>query len=292
MEQIAALPFPNIDPVALELGPVVIRWYALAYIAGFLFAWWYLRHIVVHRAEQKLGAEQEKATPEQIRAAAVMTRRDVDDAIFWAIIGVILGGRLGYVLFYKPAFFMENPDQVFAIWGGGMSFHGGLLGIILTILLFSRARGLKRLSVGDVAACAAPVGLFLGRLANFVNGELWGRPTDVPWAMVFPADKAQLPRHPSQIYEALLEGLFLFVLLWVMRTRFRALDRPGELGGLFIGGYGVSRFIVEFFRQPDAHLGLLFFELSMGQLLSIPLILFGGWLVWRARRLDARAAAA
>jgi len=261
-----AIPFPRIDPVALQVGPVAIRWYALAYIVSLLFAWWYCRKLANARPE---GRE-------------IMSSRDVDDLLFWATLGVVLGGRLGYVLFYKPGYFISHPMEILQLWQGGMSFHGGLLGVILAIILFSRARKLNLLSIGDLAACATPVGLFLGRLANFINGELWGRTTDVSWAMVFPTG-GPLPRHPSQLYEAFLEGIVLFLIIWIVRRRTGALDRPGELGGWFCAGYGGARFIVEFFRQPDAHLGYILGPFSMGQLLSVPLILFGLYLIRRAR---------
>ena len=288
------IPYPTIDPVAIEIGPLVIRWYALAYVAGLVVGWWYIRRIVDRRARAKLGDldkvaadvpedDRERVRRERIRRAGIMTKQDVDDAVFWVTLGVILGGRLGYVIFYKPLHFLQNPEEIIQIWGGGMSFHGGLIGVIAAMLIFGRVRGISGLSVADLGACATPIGLGLGRLANFINGELWGRPTDVSWAMVFPADPSKLPRHPSQLYEAFLEGLVLFLVLWVVRTRFRGLDRPGEVGGWFLAGYGIARFTVEFVREPDAHLGLLWADLSMGQWLSIPLILFGAFQIWRAR---------
>ncbi len=283
--------YPKIDPIALELGPLVIRWYALAYVGGLVIGWWYIRRIVDQRARAKLGNLDklpEKGRTAAIRRAGILTKQDVDDAVFWVTLGVILGGRLGYVFFYKPVHFFNNPEEIIQIWGGGMSFHGGLLGVILAMLIFALRRKLSPLSVADLGACATPIGLGLGRLANFVNGELWGRTTDVSWAMVFPSDPSRLPRHPSQLYEAFLEGIVLFTMLWIVRTRFRGLDRPGEIGGWFLAGYGVARFTVEFMRQPDAHLGLLWFDLSMGQLLSIPLILFGAYQIWRARVRAAR----
>ena len=291
--------YPSIDPIALEIGPLVIRWYALAYVTGLVFGWWYIRRIVDRRARASMSDVAalpedmpEKERTARIRRAGILTKQDVDDAVFWVTLGVILGGRLGYVFFYKPLYFLNNPEEIVQIWSGGMSFHGGLLGVAFAMFVFARVRKLSILSVGDLAACATPIGLGLGRLANFINGELWGRTTDVSWAMIFPSDPTRLPRHPSQIYEALLEGLVLFTLVWVVRTRFRGLDRPGELAGWFLAGYGVARFTVEFVRQPDAHLGLLWFDLSMGQLLSTPLILFGAFLIWRARVRAAPGAAA
>ncbi len=265
-----AIAYPRIDPVAIQIGPVAIRWYALAYVAGLVFAWWYIRRLA---AKRPVGQR-------------IVEPNDVDDLLFWATLGVILGGRLGYVLFYKPAYFLSNPAEIPALWTGGMSFHGGLLGVIVAIVVFARIRKRNLLSIGDLAACATPVGLFFGRMANFINGELWGRTSDVPWAMVFPTG-GPLPRHPSQLYEALLEGLVLFALLWIIRRRTRALDRPGTLAGWFCIGYGAARFIVEYFRQPDAFLpndGFLLGFITMGQILSLPLIAFGIFLIWRARR--------
>ena len=220
-----------------------------------------------------------------------MDDRAVDDLMFWATLGVIVGGRLGYVIFYKPGFYLENPERILALWQGGMAFHGGLIGVALAIVLFCRKRRIDMFSAGDLAACAVPLGLLLGRLANFVNGELWGRVSDVPWAMVFPGG-GPLPRHPSQLYEAFLEGLLLFVVINLWRRRTGALDRPGELTGLFCAGYGIARFIVEFFRQPDAFLpgsGFLFGFVTMGQLLSLPLVALGVWLILRARKRAAVA---
>ncbi len=270
-----ALPYPSIDPVLVRIGPVELRWYALAYIGGLAFAWRFMRRL----ASDRPGA------------ARAPDERAVDDLLFWATLGVILGGRLGYVLFYRPGFYLANPERALALWEGGMAFHGGLLGVVVAILLFCRRRGIDLFRVGDLAACAVPLGLLLGRLANFVNGELWGRISDVPWAMVFPG-AGPLPRHPSQLYEAALEGLLLLVALNLWRRRTNALDRPGELAGLFCAGYGLARFAVEYFRQPDAFLpdgGFPFGFLTMGQMLSLPLIAAGIWLVLRARRHAARA---
>lgn len=274
-----AIAFPNISPVAVEFDifgiNFQVRWYALAYVVGLLFAWWYCRRLAAARP-----AGKEIARP-----------KDIDDLLFWATLGVVVGGRLGYVIFYKPAYFLANPAEIPALWQGGMSFHGGLLGVIVAMIVLARVRKLSLLSIGDLAACATPVGLFLGRLANFINGELWGRTTDVPWGMVFP-NGGPLPRHPSQLYEAFLEGLVLFIVLFVYRRRTDALNRPGELGGLFCIGYGAARFLVEFFRQPDAHLGYIWGFITMGQILSLPLIAFGIFLMWRARRKDREAKAA
>lgn len=265
-----ALAYPSIDPVLVRIGPFELRWYALAYIGGLVFAWWFLRRL----------AGRPPAGPR------IMDARAVDDLMFWATLGVIVGGRLGYVLFYKPGFYLANPERIFALWQGGMAFHGGLIGVALAIVLFCRKRRVDMFSVGDLAACSVPLGLLLGRLANFVNGELWGRVSDVPWAMAFPGG-GPLPRHPSQLYEAFLEGLLLLVVINLWRRKTGALDRPGELAGLFCAGYGLARFVVEFFRQPDAFLpdsGFPFGFVTMGQILSLPLIALGIWLILRARR--------
>ena len=261
------LPFPDIDPIAVALGPIAIRWYSLAYIVGLVAGWRYCR---------RLAARPPKAIDPDA----------FDDFLLWATLGVVLGGRLGYVLFYKPAFFIDNPLEVFVLWRGGMSFHGGAAGVILAIILFARKRGVSSLSLGDLVACAAPIGLFLGRLANFVNGELYGRAADVPWAMVFPFDPEQVPRHPSQLYEAALEGIVLFLLLYFLARR-GWLERPGAIGGAFLAGYGLARIVVEFFREPDAHLGFLLGFTTMGQVLSLPLVIAGAILIawgWRAKQ--------
>ncbi|MFN4087524.1 MAG: prolipoprotein diacylglyceryl transferase [Alphaproteobacteria bacterium] len=259
------LPFPTIDPVLVEIGPFAIRWYALAYIVGLLAGWAYVRHLAA-------------------LAPQTMNREQVDDLLVWVTLGVILGGRLGYVLFYQPGYYVHHPLEALAVWHGGMSFHGGLAGVLLAGWIFARRRGLCPLRVGDLVACAAPIGIFLGRLANFVNAELWGRPTDVAWAFVFPTDPLGLPRHPSQLYEAALEGVVLFVLLFAL-TRRRALrERPGLLGGVFLAGYAVARITAEFYRQPDAHIGFLAGGATMGQILSVPLLVAGVALIVRARR--------
>ena len=275
-----ALSYPSIDPVLVRIGPVEIRWYALAYVGGLAFAWWFMRRLA---GKRPAGS--------RITDGRALDDRAVDDLMFWATLGVIVGGRLGYVLFYKPGFYLANPERLLALWQGGMAFHGGLIGVALAIVLFCRKRRIDMFSAGDLAACAVPLGLLLGRLANFVNGELWGRVSDVPWAMVFPGG-GPLPRHPSQLYEAFLEGLLLLVVINLWRRRTGALDRPGELTGLFCAGYGLARFIVEFFRQPDAFLpgsGFLFGFVTMGQLLSLPLVALGVWLILRARKRTAAA---
>ncbi len=260
--------FPAIDPIALQLGPVAIRWYALAYVLGILAGWRYMVYLA-RRWPQPVGP------------------REVEDFVVWATIGIVLGGRLGYVLFYRPAFFADEPLQAFAIWQGGMSFHGGLLGVAAALLLFARARRTNWLALGDLVACAAPIGLFLGRLANFVNGELFGRPSSLPWAMAFPGGGPS-PRHPSQLYEAFLEGAVLFLLLSWLALATRAPERPGLIGGAFLVGYAAARSAGELFREPDAHLGFVFAGATMGQLLCLPALLAGVLLIRRSSRPRAR----
>ncbi len=262
---ILAIAFPNIDPVAIEIGPLAIRWYALAYVSGLILGWLHVRAL----ARQK---------------PAIMTARDADDLLLWVTLGVVLGGRVGYVLFYKSGYYASHLDEIFAVWRGGMSFHGGLLGVAAAMVLFARVRKLKLLEVADVVVCAVPIGLFFGRVANFVNGELWGRASNASWAMAFPHAGPE-PRHPSQLYEAALEGIVLFVLLFAVRRLGGARARPGELTGAFCALYAVLRMIGELFRQPDAHLGFLFAGVTMGQLLSIPLLVFGiALFAWARRR--------
>lgn len=262
------LPFPDIDPIALALGPVAIRWYSLAYIVGLVAGWRYCRRLATR-------------PPKAVDPLAI------DDFLLWATLGVVFGGRLGYVLFYKPGFYLANPLEILALWQGGMSFHGGAAGVILAIILFAWKRGISWLNLGDIVVCAVPIGLFLGRLANFVNGELYGRAAEAPWAMVFPHDPEQLPRHPSQLYEAILEGIVLFGLLyWLVRRGW--LERPGAIGGAFLAGYGLARIVVEFFREPDAHLGVLLGFTTMGQVLSLPLVIAGAILIaWGFRAKQA-----
>ncbi|MBL6598151.1 MAG: prolipoprotein diacylglyceryl transferase [Alphaproteobacteria bacterium] len=250
-----SLTFPIIDPVAIEIGPIVIRWYALAYIAGLLLGW---RCCVMLTR----------------RAPVFMTSEKLDDLLLYATLGVILGGRLGYVLFYKPAFYAANPLEILMVWHGGMSFHGGFLGVVIAAFIFARRQNIPALLLADLLAVAAPVGLFFGRIANFINGELFGRPSDVSWAMVFPHG-GPLPRHPSQLYEAGLEGLLLFVIMAAAALATRARFRPGLLLGMFLIGYGAARSFVELFREPDAHLGFILGPITMGQILSMPMILAG-----------------
>lgn len=266
---ILALKFPGFDPVLVQIGPFAIRWYALAYICGILLGWWYARFIIrtgrfwpYHRAPLKVA--------------------DYDDFIVWITIGIILGGRVGYVLFYNFPHFREHPLEIFELWKGGMAFHGGFVGCVLAVILFARRRDISILSLGDVTAAVGPIGLFLGRIANFINGELWGRQTDVPWAVIFAA--GDVARHPSQLYEAALEGIVLFVLLAALVNR-GALRRPGLIFGVFMAGYAIARIIVEYFREPDVQLGYLWGSITMGQLLSLPLLLAGlcfvGYAVWQ-----------
>jgi phosphatidylglycerol:prolipoprotein diacylglycerol transferase len=255
--------FPAIDPVAIAIGPFVLRWYALAYIAGIVLGWWLARRVAA-LAPEAAGKAQ------------------VDDAVTWVTLGIILGGRFGYVLFYRPGYYVTAPWEALYVWQGGMSFHGGMLGVILALWWFARSQRLDPLLFGDRVATVVPIGLFLGRLANFANGELWGRVSDVSWAMVFPTGGPE-PRHPSQLYQAFMEGICLFVLLQVLVRIPAVRTRPGMLTGVFLAGYGVARLVGELFRQPDAHLGFLLGGVTMGQLLSVPMVAIGLWLILRAR---------
>ena len=281
---ILTIPFPDFDPVIFELGPFAIRWYSLAYIAGLVIGWRYCRRLVV-RSPARFTAEglPEGAGEEQIREHQEREAVVFDDFLLWATLGVILGGRLGFVLFYSPGYFLSQPLEILKIWQGGMSFHGGLLGVVAAEVIFAWRRKIPLIALADIVAAAAPIGLFLGRIANFINGELYGRASDVPWAMIFPSDKDQLPRHPSQLYEAGLEGLVLFLVLFAL-VRLGALARTGLVTGAFLVGYGLSRLSVELFRQPDAHLGFLLGGTTMGQLLSLPMLLAGlGFVLWSLR---------
>jgi len=270
MLELAVLNFPNIDPVIFAIGPFAVRWYALAYIAGLLFAQWYMKRLVTN---PRLWAGVKPAmTPEQI-----------DEFFLWSMLGVVLGGRLGFVLFYNPLHYLAHPADILRVWDGGMSFHGGFLGVVAACLYFGRKIGTSLDRMLDLGAASVPVGLGLGRLANFVNGELYGRPSDVPWAFVFPADPLQVPRHPSQLYEAALEGFLLFVAVRIATHRFTALAHPGRASGIFALGYGLSRIVVELAREPDAHLGYFGGFLTMGMILSLPLVGIGIWLLQRSR---------
>ena len=266
----SVLPYPKLEPILVKFGPFAIRWYALAYICGILLGWLYARRIIAN--EIRWGGP------------APFTVADYDDFVLWITLGIILGGRIGYVLFYNLDFFIANPSEIVQVWNGGMSFHGGFLGCVAAVALFSLKRHISFLSLGDITCAVGPIGLFLGRLANFVNGELWGRPTDVPWAMVFPHDAVQLPRHPSQLYEATLEGLVLFAILTVM-IRAGALKRPGLIIGAFAIGYAILRSLCELFREPDVQLGFLWRGTTMGMLLSVPLFIAGvGFVAYALRR--------
>ena len=288
------LPFPDLSPEIFSITvfdfTFALRWYALAYIVGILLGW-----RVVVRAVSR---------PDLWKAGKpVMTRQQVEDLLFWVILGVILGGRLGYVLFYQPGYYLSNPFQILRLWEGGMSFHGGAIGVVLAAIYYTKKHGISTISTGDVICLGLAPGLLLGRLANFINAELWGRPTDLPWGVAFPTRAAQdcpdvigiCARHPSQLYEALLEGLILGALLIYMAWRRGALKSEGLIGGTFLAGYGLARFVVEFVRQPDAQfispgnpLGLAWhvggWGLTMGQVLCLPMIAIGVFLILRARR--------
>ena len=259
----------GLHPDVFAIGPFTLRWYSLAYIAGIVIGWWYLLKLLA-------------------QPGAPMARRHADDLVFYATLGIILGGRIGYVLFYAPEMIL-HPIRILRLWDGGMSFHGGVLGTTIGIILFARKNGLNWLRIHDYVACAAPFGLFFGRLANFVNGELWGKPSDLPWAIVFPhtvpVGMIEPARHPSQLYEAGLEGLLLFAVLWFFFWRTKARYEPGKLVGIFVLGYGLCRFFVEFFREPDSQFAGTFFAttIHMGQVLCLPMIAGGIWLIATAR---------
>ncbi|WP_428418250.1 prolipoprotein diacylglyceryl transferase [Methylibium sp.] len=259
---------PQFDPVALKLGPLAIHWYGLTYLVAFGLFLWLASLRVRHSPFKETG----------------WTRRDVEDLLFYGVLGVIIGGRLGYVLFYKPGYYAAHPLEVFEVWKGGMAFHGGLLGVIAAMALFARTRGRRWLEVTDLIAPCVPTGLACGRIGNFINGELWGRSADpsLPWAMVYPQSGTEIPRHPSPLYQFALEGLLLFVLLWLYARKPRA---TGQVSGAFLVGYGVLRFVAEYFREPDGFLGLLALGMSMGQWLCVPMVAAGVALwVWAGRR--------
>ena len=287
-----SLPYPDIDPVAVHLGPLPIRWYSLAYIGGLAAGWWYLTGLM-------------KKTRLWPNGAAPINREQLDDVIFWVAIGVIAGGRTGYLLFYEPHLLIDpwvslgaNMQPGFIktligwipippalmLWKGGMSFHGGLIGVTLAGWLYARKFKINALSLGDLFACATPIGLFFGRLANFINGELYGRPWDGPWSMIFPTDPQHLARHPSQLYEAALEGIVLFTILRIATHSLNLLKRPGATIGLFLCGYSASRIFVENFRQPDAQMPDFPLGLTMGMMLSAPMFALGAWMIWRTYR--------
>ena len=282
------MPFPEFDPVLIHLGPLPIRWYALAYVAGIVLGWWYAARLA---KTQRLWAP----------GKAPITSNQLDDLVLWIVLGIILGGRLGYALFYKPVMYVHlftgqnwaERLELFQLWTGGMSFHGGFLGVALAIVLYARSQRIDMLRLGDLVAPVVPIGLMFGRLANFINGELWGRETTVPWAIRFcnarieqmygfcPAGNA--PRHPSQLYEAGLEGVVLFSILSLAIWKFDLLKKPGYITGLFLVGYGVCRAALENVREPDIGMPDFPLGLTMGMMLSIPMILVGLWLIWRAR---------
>ena len=261
---------PQFDPIAIQLGPVGIHWYGLTYLVAFgLFLW-----LATLRTRQPQFAQ------------TGWTRRDVEDLLFWGVLGVVIGGRLGYVMFYKPGYYAANPLEALMVWKGGMAFHGGLLGVIVALALFARQRGRRFFEVMDLIAPCVPLGLASGRVGNFINGELWGRAADpsLPWAMIFPQSGTALARHPSQLYQVALEGVLLFVLLWLYARKPRA---PGEVSGAFLVGYGLLRFTAEFFREPDRFLGVLALGMSMGQWLCVPMVLAGAVIWLRARAAPA-----
>ncbi len=271
LTQFSIMPFPNIDPVAIAIGPVSIHWYGIAYVVGILLGWYYARKLSI--TDRLWPHEKSPVTPVHL-----------DDFIAWAAVGIVLGGRLGYVFFYDLPAVMANPVRAFEIWNGGMSFHGGFLGTTIAMYLFARRNGIPVWSMFDIIAAVAPIGLLFGRIANFINGELWGRLTDVPWAVVFPTG-GPFARHPSQLYEAALEGLALLIVLSILIYGFKALKKPGTITGTFVAGYALSRIFVEFFREPDAQIGYLAGNwLTMGMVLSTPMFAFGIWAVFRARR--------
>jgi len=267
----SVLPYPKFDPVLINFGPFAIRWYALAYICGILIGWLIARRLI---ANERLWG-----------GPAPFTVLDFDDFVLWVTLGIILGGRTGYVLFYNLDHFLAHPSEIVQVWKGGMSFHGGFIGCVLAVILFALKRRVPMLSLGDITCAVGPIGIFLGRIANFVNGELWGRPTDVPWAMVFPGQAARgVPRHPSQLYEAALEGIVLFAILMLLIRR-GALRRPGLVIGAFAIGYAIMRSFCELFREPDVQLGFLWGGTTMGMLLSLPLLIAGiGFVAFALRR--------
>jgi len=286
------VPFPDFDPVLIQIGPLAIRWYALAYIAGIVLGWWYASRLVKNASVWAPGRPP-------------VDTRQLDDLVLWITLGIILGGRLGYALFYRPSLYADlftGADwserlALFRLWDGGMSFHGGFLGVCAAILWFANRNRIRLLTLGDLVAPVVPLGLGFGRLANFINGELWGRTTDVPWAVNFcnrraqeiygfmcsaPGGPGMTPRHPSQLYEAALEGVLLLAILWVAIFRARLLAKPGYVTGIFLVGYGLIRASLESVRQPDYGMDQLPLGLTMGMILSIPMVLVGAWLIWRA----------
>lgn len=275
--RLAILPFPEIDPVIFTIGPLAVRWYGLAYVAGILLGWFYARRILQNPALWRNG------TP-------ALSPTQLDDFLLWAAGGIVLGGRIGYILFYDFEAVLLDPIRAIEIWNGGMSFHGGLLGTTLAIVIFARRHAIAVWSLLDIVAAVVPIGLFFGRIANFINGELWGRLSSMPWAIVFPTG-GPFARHPSQLYEAALEGILLLAALAYLVYRRKALQSPGLVTGIFVCGYAASRIFVEFFREPDPQIGYLFGGwLTMGMLLSLPMAIAGLWAIVRARRAAVAAA--
>lgn len=266
--------WPHFDPILVRFGPFAIHYYALAYITALVLGWRLMRRLVRE-------------------APVVATHEQVDDFLSWATLGVVLGGRLGYILFYQPVYFLDHLNRTYAVWDGGMSFHGGMLGVAVAILIYCRRHGIDPWRFGDRVAVPVPIGLFLGRIANFVNGELWGRPAPAwfPFRMIYPESGSDVPRYPSELIEATLEGLVLFIVLIIASRNERIRSQPGYLGGMFVMGYGIARTTAECFRQPDWFLGYLMFGLTMGQLLSIPMIVIGATMIWRAKYVARRQGA-
>lgn len=276
MMTIWAIPFPDIDPVAVQIGPIAIKWYGLAYLAGLLLGWLYIRRLL---SQTKLWADDRPPFLPQ----------KVDDLLIYMVAGVLIGGRLGFVLFYEPSYYLENPLDIFAVWKGGMAFHGGLFGSGVAIWIFSRRNGINPWSTSDLCTATVPIGIFFGRIANFINGELFGRPTDAPWGMVFPEARLHYPdveptaRHPSQLYEAMLEGLLLFIVLRILTHYYGALKRPGLVSGTFLVGYALARSTAELFREPHFAHSLNIEPLTVGIAYSIPMLLLGLSVIYFAR---------
>lgn len=259
------LTFPNIDPVIISFGPLAISWYSLSYVVGILIGWFYILKLI------------------RINYTNDIKKEHIDDLVTWVIIGIIIGGRLGYVTFYDPIKYFSNPIEILKTYEGGMSFHGGVIGYITATALFARSRNINFLSLTDLSSAAAPIAIFLGRIANFINGELYGRVTDVPWSFIFPGSD-NLPRHPSQLYEASLEGLILFFILAIAALKFNGLSKKGFISGLFLVFYTIFRMTVELFREPDAQIGFVLGQFTMGQLLSIPMLIAGIVLICYSNR--------
>ena len=276
MMTIWAIPFPDIDPVAVQIGPIAIKWYGLAYLSGLLLGWLYIRRLL---SQTQLWADDRPPFLPQ----------KVDDLLIYMVAGVLIGGRLGFVLFYEPSYYLENPLDIFAVWKGGMAFHGGLFGSGVAIWIFSRRNGINPWSTSDLCTATVPIGIFFGRIANFINGELFGRPTDVPWGMVFPEARLHYPdveptaRHPSQLYEAMLEGLLLFIVLRILTHYYGALKRPGLVSGTFLVGYALARSTAELFREPHFAHSLNIEPLTVGIAYSIPMLLLGLFVIYFAR---------